>query len=261
MMQAIWPGFSAKRRSTGGEVVELGDERVLDGVHRHAGGGGHLGWAVVGAAEFGLGFHADQHRVMHAVIAAFHLDDLVAAGEAAGEADGVHRDLGAAGAEADLVHGEALADLVGEVELEGVRHAVHGSGLEALLDCFHHGGMAMAGHERAEAEVEVDVFVAVEIVDVGAFGVLDVERPGLIAAEVAGDAERHARLGFFQGFARRGSAGFISGEFFFQEGMHGLLSFWFECGCRDASGYLGPGHCKCGTRRRSTNDTRCGRSE
>ena len=152
---------------------------------------------------------------MHAVIAAFHLDDLVAAGKSAGEADGVHRDLGAAGAEAHLVHGEALADFVGEIELEGVRHAVHGSGFEPLLDCLHDGGMAMAGHERAEAEVEIDVFVAVEIVDVGALGVLDVERPGLVAAEVAGDAERHAGLGFFQGFARRGSAGFISGEFFF----------------------------------------------
>ena len=109
----------------------------------------------------------------------------------------MHRDLGAAGAEAHLVHGEALADFVGEIEFEGVRHAVHRSGLEPLLDCFDNGGMAMAGHERAEAEVEIDVFVAVEIVDVGAFGVFDVERPGLVAAEVAGDAERHSGLGFF----------------------------------------------------------------
>src|SRR5271154_7513013 len=106
---------------------------------------------------------------MQAVIAAFHLNDAVAAGGGASEAHGVHGAFRAAIAETHHFHRKALADFFGELPFEVVRHAEHGAGAEFRLHSLDHGGMAMAGHQRAEAEIEIEIFVAINVVNVSAF--------------------------------------------------------------------------------------------
>ena len=220
MMQAICVGFSANSRLTAVQIVELRNERILHRVGGNASAGGHLVWSIGIAIELSLGLHADHHRVVHAVVGAFHLDDLVATSEAARQPDGMHRDFGAAAAKACLIDREPLADLLGQLVFEGVRHAIHRADFKTFLHCSHNGGMTVTRHQRAEAKVEVDVFVSVEIVDVRALGVFDEERPRFVAAEVAGYAERQARFSLLECGARRGSARFKDREFFFEKGMH-----------------------------------------
>jgi len=52
--------------------------------------------------------------------------------------------------------------------------------MELLLDGFHHRGMAMSGHQGAEAEVMVHVFVAVEVMNPAGFSVLHKNGIGLV---------------------------------------------------------------------------------
>ena len=77
---------------------------------------------------------------MVAVIAALELDDLLATGEATGDADRVHGCLGPAVAEADEVATEALLDLLGKdhavLDRERVARAV---GDAARQDIREHG--------------------------------------------------------------------------------------------------------------------------
>jgi len=54
----------------------------------------------------------------------------------------------------------------------------------------------VSGHQRAEGEVVVDVFVAIEVAELAAAGFLDENRPGIVSAVVAGDAQG-MRLRFF----------------------------------------------------------------
>jgi hypothetical protein len=70
------------------DVVVLQHQGVLHHLGRHAGAGGV---AEGGQARAGL----DQQGVGMAVVAAFELDDLAAAGGAARQADGAHAGLGA----------------------------------------------------------------------------------------------------------------------------------------------------------------------
>ena len=98
----------------------------------------------------GVRLHADQRGIMQAVVAAFELDDLVAAGGGAGQADGVHGGFGAAAAEADHLDRKAIADFLGQFPLHVVRHAEHGAGGQTFFDGLHHRGMTVARHERAE---------------------------------------------------------------------------------------------------------------
>ena len=85
----------------------------------------------------------------------------------------MHRAFGSAIAEADHVHGESSADLFGERVLRVVWHAEHRARLERGGDGVHDGRVAMAGHEGAEAHVEIDVLVAVDVADSGAIAVPD----------------------------------------------------------------------------------------
>ena len=158
---------------------------------------------------------------MHAVVSALHLDDFVAPGEAARDPYGVHGRLGSAAAKTHLLHRKALADLLRQVVLQGVRHAVHGAGNQPLLHRGNHRRVAVPGHQRAEAKVEIDVLVAIEIVNVGSLGVFHKQRPGLVTAEVAGYAQRHARFGALErGLRTRGTC-FKAGKFFLEKVVHG----------------------------------------
>ncbi len=57
--------------------------------------------------------------------------------------------------------------IVRQFEFHAVRHAEEGADAQPLFDGLHHRGMAVAGKQRAVAEVVIEVFVAVEIVECG----------------------------------------------------------------------------------------------
>ena len=121
-----------------------------------------------------------QEGVGVAVVAAVELDDLLAAGVAAGEADGAHRRLGAGVHHAhhlDRRHG--LADEAGELDLDGRRRAEARAVVEDGVQPAEHVRVAPAEDHRPPRRDEVDVLVAVDVPDVGALGARDEERVGM----------------------------------------------------------------------------------
>ena len=82
--------------------------------------------------------------------------------------------------------------------------------------------MAMAGHERAEAEVEVDVFVSVHVMDVAGLGVANKKRIRFVGAIIAGYAEGKALKGLLVPGARLGRAFLVGLNFRLQNFVHGL---------------------------------------
>src|SRR5271155_3190959 len=129
---------------------------------------------------------------METVIGAFELQNHVAASCSPRETNRMHGDFGTTVAEAAHLHGKASADFFGEFPLHVMRHAIHRAGGKTFLNRFHHGGEAMACHERTEGQVVVKVFIAVEIAELAAARVFYEDRIGIISTVVAGDAERNA---------------------------------------------------------------------
>src|SRR5258708_1080096 len=84
----------------------------------------------------------------------------------------MHGHFGPARTEAHHIDGIPRADFLGKLPFLLVWHAEGCSFMELLLDGFHHRGMAMSGHQGAEAEVMVHVFVAVEVMNPAGFSVL-----------------------------------------------------------------------------------------
>ena len=205
MIAAISPGFSLKRRSTLPRLLKVAI-LTLSIADFGTPSPPVTGVGIFDVAEVGsVRLHADQSGIMQAVVCAFELDDFVAAGRGAGQANGVHGGFGSAVAEADHLDGKALADFFGEFPFHVMRHAEHGAGGEAFFNGLHDGGMAVPGHERAEGEVVVDVFVAIEVAELAAAGIFYKDGPGLVVAIVAGNAERDALEIFlvrFGGFGR-----------------------------------------------------------
>ena len=100
-------------------------------IARLGGNAGRAGDAERGHARAGL----DQQRVGVAVVAAFELDDEVAAGEAARQTDGRHAGLGAGADEAQLLDGgKQRRDQFGEVGFAGVGGAEAGASAGGLAD-------------------------------------------------------------------------------------------------------------------------------
>src|SRR5213082_3187999 len=89
--------------------------------------------------------HADESIVVQAVICAFEFNDLVASGGGASKANGMHGHFSSAVPEANHFDRKAIADLFGKFPFHVMRHAEHGAGAQALLNCFHHRRMAMSG--------------------------------------------------------------------------------------------------------------------
>src|ERR1700677_4811243 len=112
-----------------------------------------------------MGFHADQSGIVQSVVSTFEFEDLVAAGCAPRQAEGVHGGFGAAAAEADQLNRKTIANFFSELPLHVVRHAKHGAGAQTLFDGLHDCGMAMTRHERAETEVVIEIIVAIEIAE------------------------------------------------------------------------------------------------
>ena len=129
-----------------------------------------------------------------AVVSTFEFQDLVAPGGGPGQADSVHRGLGAAVAEAAHLDRKALANFFRR-SCTTPDHAActkHGAGAQASRDGLHDGWMTVSGHERAESQVMVDVFIAIEIAKFTAAGLLHEDGPRIVSAVVAGHTERNA---------------------------------------------------------------------
>jgi hypothetical protein len=148
----------------------------------------------------------DHHGVVVAVVGALDLDDHVAARDAAGEVDRVHRRLGPGVREAPVREAPAAAQLLGHGDrpLGGsgeVRAGVHLR--------LHRGGddrVGMADAHDAEAVVEVQVLVAVDVPHPRAVAALDVHGPGVARLELRRHAAGHHSGGALEHAARSGGA-------------------------------------------------------
>ena len=159
--------------------------------------GGDAGGA--GDAEGGdaaAGF--DEQGVGVAVVAAFELDDEVAAGESAGEADGGHAGFGAGSDEAELFDGgKAACDELGEVGFGGDGGSEAGAFGCGLLDGLDDGREGVAEDHGAPGAEEVEVAVAVRVEEVGPFGVSHERRVAADGAEGADGRVDSAGKEFF----------------------------------------------------------------
>ena len=122
----------------------------------------------------GAGAGLDQQRIAVTVIATLELDDLVAAGMAAREADRRHRCLGAGVGHANLIHG-------GKDVADAFRHLDFGFGrcTEAqtlggrLLYGLDDLGIGVAADHRPPGTDIIDIGLAVDIVEKSALGAFD----------------------------------------------------------------------------------------
>ena len=130
-----------------------------------------------------------------AVVGALDLQQQVAARGAAGEVDAVERRLGAGVGEAPVREAEAVAQRLGDDD-----RALGGGGeVRALVHARLHGGgdgrVGVADAHDAEAVVEVDVLVAVDVPDLRADAALEVDGPGLARLERRRNAAGHDQAG------------------------------------------------------------------
>jgi hypothetical protein len=139
-----------------------------------------------------------------AVVGALDLDDQLAAGEAAREVDGVHRGLRAGVREAPLRQAPAAAQLLGDLDRAVGRGGEVRALVHALLDGLGDHRVGVADAHDAEAVVEVEVLVAVDVPDLRALAALDVDGPRVVLLELARDAARHDAAGPLEVLARAG---------------------------------------------------------
>ena len=172
-------------------LVERRDHRLRDPRARDPGAGRDRLRLLDRSHRLPGRLDADEHVVVVAVVAALELDDLLAAGVAAGDADRVHRRFGARVAEAHEIGVEALLDLLRQRDAVLDRERVAGPVRDPVLERLREERVRVAGGEHAEGHVEVDVLVAVGIGDPAAARIGHEQRVGVVGLEGAGDAERH----------------------------------------------------------------------
>jgi len=125
------------------------------------------------------------------VIGAEHLDDGLAAGEAAGDAQGVHGGLGAGVHEAPLRQLEGAGEVLGHDDGVFSRQAELRTQGRALLDGLDDERMGVALDHAAVAVVEVDDLPALDAPDVRTLAVGEVDRVRIARMIRGGDAHRH----------------------------------------------------------------------
>ena len=114
------------------------------------------GRRVAPAHRVGVRDDREHHRVVVTVVRALDLDDVVATGRGPGDADGVHRRLGAGVAEAHFVEVEAPAELFRERDRGLGRDREVRSGAGGPFDRLDDLRVRMADDVGAEATVKVD---------------------------------------------------------------------------------------------------------
>ena len=145
-------------------IVERAEQGILCGTRGHS--------RAVGRAERRGGrARLDEQGVDVAVIVAGHLDDLVAARDAARDPDGRHGRLGAGRDEPDLLdrrHGRGHG--LGDLDLAHRRGAEARAQVQRLDDRRADPRMSMAQDHRPPRADVIDVLVTVDVVEVGPFG-------------------------------------------------------------------------------------------
>ena len=165
----------------GGNLTLVGFEGLAHGIQvvvgQHDGlGGGRGGHA--GRTRQRQGCHArtglGEQRIHVAVVAAGKLNNLVAAGHAAGQANRGHGRLGTRGHHAHLLNRagdrgvNAVDDQLGQLRLGGARRTEGQAARGGLLNGLHDLRVRVAQNRRAPRADQVNVFVAVRVVQVGA---------------------------------------------------------------------------------------------
>jgi len=191
----------------GGDLVSHGGEGFLETFDVVVGeddgfvgeGFGDAGRVWFAAGE-GPGASGDEEGVDVAVVAAVELDDLVAFGEAAGQADAGHGGLGAGVDHADFLDaGDPGGDELGHFHLVGIGDAEGEAVFGGFVDGVGEDGGGVAENVGAPAADVVDVGFAIDILDAAAFGAADEEGVAIDIAEGADggvDAAGDEGLGF-----------------------------------------------------------------
>ena len=177
-------------------VVERQNQRRLCGSGREAGrdrdGGGLVLRPELAPA---LRQVADQRRVVDAVVGAFELGDVRAAGEGAGDAVRVEHSLRAGGAEADVVHrGYAVGEQLRQLDLVARGPEERRALARALPDRVRHRREAVAERQAGGLVHKVEPLVAVNVEGVRALAALPVDGEGLVVAAGARVAAGQRRL-------------------------------------------------------------------
>ena len=159
------------------EVVEGGDQGQVGDGPGDAGGGGGAAGLVSRAGFFWPGGDGDLHRVVMAVVAALDLDDQVPAGDRAHEVDGVHGGFGAGVGEPPSAAGRTGGRVRSATAMaSGVGWAKWVPWLAWLGHGLRDGRVGVAGQGGAVAAVQVDVLVAVDVLDLRAAAVAQPDR-------------------------------------------------------------------------------------
>ena len=121
---------------------------------------------VVGVADVLVGDgDRDHHVVVVAVVGAEDLDDRVAAGEGAGDADSVHRRLGTGVDVAPLREAEAAGQLLADDDGVLDRRRKVSATSDLSLHGLDDGRVGVPLHHRPEPIVEIDHLGAVDVPD------------------------------------------------------------------------------------------------
>ena len=210
---AISFGILRKEALHSRRIVELRDERILQRRFRDALSAGNRIWRVRIAHFAFFRLHGNERGIMESVVAAFHLDDAIAARGSAREAHGMHRAFRSAIAEAHHLHRKAFADFLRQFPFEIVRHAEHRSGAKFFLHRSYNRRMAVPRHQSAKTKIEIDVLVAVNVVDVPALSVANKKRIRIVGAIIAGYAEGQTVRGSLMSIPRARCALFVCLDF------------------------------------------------
>src|SRR5580704_91155 len=160
---------------------------------------------------------------MEAVVSAFHLDDAIATRGRPREAHRVHRAFGTAVAKAHHLHRKALADFFCQFPFKIVWHTEHRPGAEFFLYSTHDRRMAVPCHQSSKTKVEIDVLVAVDIVNVTALAVAHKNRIWIVSAIVARDAQRQSFRSSLVCATRTRRALLVRRDFLSKSFVHNIL--------------------------------------
>ena len=130
-----------------------------------------------------------------AVIATFHLHDAVPSGEGPRRPQRVMRRLRAGVGEADEIEPEAVLEMLGHLGVRLARGDIQRASVDLLVKRFRQQRMAVTREERAEAHVEIDEAVSVQVPEVGTFRFGRHDGMRVVELERRGDARRHGLPG------------------------------------------------------------------
>ena len=188
-----------ERRAHVVEVVVAAHERRVDRRLEHP-----RGVRVAPADALGAAEHVAEHVVVEAVVAALELDQLLAAGHAAGRADRVVRGLRAGVADDGLLDRRHVVDELARQRDLGLGHA--DAEQDGLLDRTRHarghGRVRVPEEDRTVGGVVVDEAVPVEVLQVCARAAAEAEPRLAPPAARVDPARNHLGSGLEQGLRR-----------------------------------------------------------